>query len=67
MFSTRNDDYLDFEAELMSTGPVRQRRAVRVNGTKRSRSVSRRKIKSNADKTGKVGGIHQRSNKRINW
>jgi len=57
---------LNFETDLAPTGPVRQRRSVRVKAT-RSRTTVRRKLKTTGSKLAKVGGIHQRSNKRVDW
>ncbi len=65
--SRKKDEYnSDFETDLAPTGPARQRRSVRVKAT-RSRTTVRRKIKTTGSKLAKVGGIHQRSNKRVNW
>ncbi len=66
MFTPRNDDDLGFEADLSPVGPVRQRRSTRINAAKRSRTTVRRKIKT-SQKGAKIGGMHQRSNKRMNW
>jgi hypothetical protein len=56
----------EFEADLTATGPVRQRRSVRVKAT-RSRTTPRRKLNTTGRKLSKVGGIHQRANKRVDW
>ena len=66
MSRKRNKYSLDFETNLAPTGPVRQRRSVRVKTT-RSRTTARRKLKTTGRKLAKVGGIHQRSNKRMDW
>jgi len=67
MFTNRNDDSSDFEADPTPTGPVRQRRSFRLNAAKRSRITSRRKTRVAGNKNAKVGGIHQRANKRVSW
>ena len=66
MSRKRNEYRLDFETDLAPTGPVRQRRSVRVKAT-RSRTTAHRKLKTTGRKLAKVGGIHQRSNKRVDW
>ena len=66
MFNPRNDDDKSIEANLTPVGPVRQRRSTRVNAAKRSRTTARRKTKT-GQKGSKIGGIHQRSNKRMSW
>ncbi len=66
MSRKKNEHNSDFETDLAATGPVQQRRSVRVKAT-RSRTTARRKFKTTGNKLAKVGGIHQRSNKRVNW
>lgn len=65
MFTPRNDEDLGLEADPTPAGPVRQRRSQRVNAAKRSRTTARRKIKTS--QKAKIGGMHQRSNKRMSW
>lgn len=66
MSRKRTEENLDFETDYTPTGPVRQRRIVRVKAT-RSRTAVRRKTRATESKTPKVAGMHQRSNKRISW
>jgi hypothetical protein len=66
MFTPRNDDDMGLEPNLTPVGPVRQRRSTRVNAAKRSRTSARRKTKT-GQKGSKIGGMHQRSNKRMSW
>lgn len=65
MFTPRSDDEAEYEVEL-ANGPVSQRRAVRTSAAKRSRFTARRKVRT-SHKGNKIGGMHQRANKRIGW
>ncbi len=66
MSRKKNEYNLDLETDLAATGPVRQSRSVRVKAT-RSRTTALRKLKTTGRKLTKVGGIHQRANKRADW
>jgi hypothetical protein len=66
MFTPRNDDDLEVDLETASAGPVRQRKSLRASAAKRSRQAVRRKTRA-SHKSGKVGGMHQRANKRMSW
>ena len=66
MSRKRNEYRLDLETDLAATGPTQQRKSVRVKAT-RSRTTARRKLKTTGRKLAKVGGIHQRANKRADW
>lgn len=66
MSRKKNEHNSDFETDLAATGPVQQRRSVRVKAM-RSRTTPRRKLKTTGRKLSKVGGIHQRANKRADW
>ncbi len=49
-----------------SIAPRRQNRAPRPSAT-RSRANTKRKVKSTKSKSKKIGGMHQRANKRMSW
>ncbi len=66
MSRKKNELNSDFETDLAATGPVQQRRSIRMKAT-RSRTTARRKFKATGRKLPKVGGIHQRANKRADW
>jgi len=71
MSTRRNDDRADLDVDQEvsgSTGPVRLRRGTR-GATTRSQTTGRRKSASTSTrrKSNKVGGMHQRANKRTNW
>lgn len=66
MFTPRNDDDQELDVDLTTAGPVRQRRLLRTSAAKRSRQAVRRKTRT-GQKSAKVGGIHQRANKRMSW
>ena len=60
-----NDLELDQEIAGAFAGPVRLRRSSR-GAVPRTRST-RRKTGASRRKSNKIGGIHQRANKRTNW
>lgn len=62
----RNDEQSEQDYELPAA-PQRQNRT--RNASTRLRTNSRNKVKGtkNKSKRGKVGGIHQRANKRMSW
>lgn len=66
MSKKRTEDSLELENDLAYTGPVQQRKSIHAKSM-RSRTTVRRKVKETGSKSTKVGGIHQRSNKRANW
>lgn len=65
MRSRREHELLDVETDY-PVAPRRQNRSARPNAA-RSRANSKRKVKSTKGKNKKVGGMHQRANKRMSW
>jgi len=70
MNKKKTDNLMDLETEVGTNVPVRLRRAVR--GRVRSQSSSRKskgrtKATGRKRSTARIGGIHQRGNKRSNW
>ncbi len=66
MRKKRLEDQLDFEADVVFSGPIQLRREVR-GSSKRKRSTARDKTTTSRSKTGRPGGMYQRANKRTNW
>lgn len=62
----RQEEPIEIEAEVTSSYPVSMRRDVR-GGVGRERKSARRKATSARRKASKLGGIHQRANKRSSW
>ena len=65
MANRRTDDFLEPENES-SLAPRRQNRMSRSSAS-RTRANAKRKTKASKSKTAKIGGMHQRANKRIGW
>ncbi len=62
----RQEEPIETEVEVTSSYPVSMRRDVR-GGVGGERKSARRKATGARRKAGKLGGIHQRANKRSSW